>query len=324
MRKYFDKIPISAINTDEEPFRITFPGREAKLARSIREVGLIHPLTLRENGRGGRLEVVCGYGRLHAATDLGLQEVGAYCYAAGALDDLCAFKLNLEENSSNRQLNTVEIAEALRKLSLSFGLPRREIIDDFMPRLGLEHSPKVFEDFLAIASLERDIKLYIIEKTIAPGVGARLANFNGDDRSEVFEVVRNLRLGTGMLRDVLELIEEVSLRDGKPVGMILEDCGLQDVISSDELSSPHKAAKLKLLLRKARYPRLSRLEERFAAVRKELSIRPGLSLEAAPFFEGDWIRAQFRFSTAEELEAFAQELLQVSRKAEIRELLDIV
>lgn len=324
MRRYFDKLPISAIDAEEEPFRVTFPGKEAELARSIKEVGLLHPLTLRESRRGGKYEVVCGYGRLRAVTAACLGEVSAYCYSAEVMDDLSALKLNLAENVSSRQLNIVEKGEALRKLSLSFGVPRREIINDYMPRLELEPSPKVLDDLLAIVELERDMKLYIVERGIAPGVAARLASFRGDDRRKLFDLVQNLRLGTGMMRDVLELLEEVSLRDGQPVGQILGDSALRDIISSHDLTSSQKAARLKLMLRKIRYPRLSLLDERFVAIRKKLAFRPGLSLEAPPFFEGDWLKAEFRFSRAEELEAFARELLEASRKTEISELLDLV
>tara|TARA_R100000656_G_scaffold58513_2_gene45616 strand:+ start:1530 stop:3158 length:1629 start_codon:yes stop_codon:yes gene_type:complete len=95
-----------------------FPGKNVRkklnldqaLINSIREVGIINPITVKQNGKG--YEIVAGHRRYAAAKKAELQSVP--CRLMGDED---ADLISLIENNSRKNLNDFEYAEAFAGLS---------------------------------------------------------------------------------------------------------------------------------------------------------------------------------------------------------------
>lgn len=122
--KYKD-IPIGKISRNPHQPRVHFAESEIKsLAESIRQYGLLNPLTVREKGDG--FELISGERRLRALVMLGVK--AAPCHVISA-DDMKSARIALAENIVRQNLDFFEEAEALKKLSDEFGMTQQEIAD---------------------------------------------------------------------------------------------------------------------------------------------------------------------------------------------------
>ncbi|MCZ7535587.1 MAG: ParB/RepB/Spo0J family partition protein [Acidimicrobiia bacterium] len=99
----------------------------ASLADSIREVGVLQPVLVRETGDG--YELIAGERRWRAARRVGLQTVPAIVRGA---DDASSLQQALIENVQREQLNPLEEAAAYQQLIEDFQLTH----DDVARRVG--------------------------------------------------------------------------------------------------------------------------------------------------------------------------------------------
>lgn len=95
----------------------------AELKQSIREKGIIQPITIRQIDDG--FELIAGERRLIASRELGLKTIPSYILAVES--DAEMVELALIENLQREDLNPVEEAEAFQILSDTFNLSHEEI-----------------------------------------------------------------------------------------------------------------------------------------------------------------------------------------------------
>ena len=115
-------LPVEAISPNpEQPRRHFEPEKLEELACSIREMGLLQPLTVRR--REGSWELVSGERRLRACKLAGLAQVPCLSIA---VDDRSSSLLALVENLQRRDLDFWEEALALRRLVDDWGLSQEE------------------------------------------------------------------------------------------------------------------------------------------------------------------------------------------------------
>ena len=115
-------LPLDAIRPNPQQPRRSFD-REGleELAGSIREYGVLQPLTVRRVGGG--YELVAGERRLRAAARAGLRQVP--CLIA-RVDEAESGLLALIENVQRRDLNCFEEAEAIAGLISRYGFSQQE------------------------------------------------------------------------------------------------------------------------------------------------------------------------------------------------------
>jgi len=115
-------LPVEAISPNpEQPRRHFDPEQLEELAASIREMGLLQPLTVRR--REGNWELVAGERRLRASKLAGLSQVPCLSIA---VDDRSSSLLALVENLQRKDLDFWEEALALRRLIDEWGLSQEE------------------------------------------------------------------------------------------------------------------------------------------------------------------------------------------------------
>lgn len=115
-------LPVEAIAPNpEQPRRHFDPEQLEELAASIREMGLLQPLTVRR--REGGWELVAGERRLRASKLAGLSQVPCLSIA---VDDRSSSLLALVENLQRKDLDFWEEALALRRLIDEWGLSQEE------------------------------------------------------------------------------------------------------------------------------------------------------------------------------------------------------
>jgi ParB family chromosome partitioning protein len=323
MGRVLRKVGIDAIDSRDHTFSMTFhPDLEA-LTRSIRDVGLIQPLIVREKSHGSGYQVVSGFKRLTACEQLGLKEVEAFSYPKSELGDLEGFHMGLHGNLTTRSLNLIEKSMVTVKLIRRFGLSRESVARDYMPLLGLQPNLGILAKVSQLVQLRGEIKRYMVEEDVSLENAVRLLEFSPEDQAEIAGVVSQLKLGENKLKEVLTFLREVSLRDGMTVRELVR--GDIEAITADmALSRVQKTHRVRRRLREMRYPRLTGLEKDFQEKLKMLGLSPRISLQPPPYFEGESFRLEVRFSSVGEFKDIVSDLTEASKRKELGEMIDAI
>lgn len=156
------ELPIAVLrpNPAQPRRRFSQDGLE-ELAESIRQYGVLNPLTVRP-GIDGCYELVAGERRLRAAKMAGLRAVPCRILA---IDEQDSALLALVENLQRRDLDFLEEAEGMARLIRDFGLRQ----EDVARRLGISQS--------AVANKLRLLRLdpVLLEQLLAGGLSERHA-----------------------------------------------------------------------------------------------------------------------------------------------------
>jgi ParB family chromosome partitioning protein len=130
----------------------------AALAESIREVGVLQPVLVREAGDG--FELIAGERRWRAARRVGLQTIPAIIRHA---DDATSLQQAIIENVQRESLNPLEEAAAYQQLIEDFALTH----DDVAARVG--RSRATVTNTLRVLQLPPSIQRYLQDGSLRMG-----------------------------------------------------------------------------------------------------------------------------------------------------------
>ncbi len=120
-----DSIEIARIAPNPlQPRKEFAPERLRELTESIREHGIIQPITVRNAG-GDKFELISGERRIRASIEAGLTHIPAYVMEAEG--DRKMLELAIVENVQRVELNPIEEAEAYDRLIEDCGLTQEEV-----------------------------------------------------------------------------------------------------------------------------------------------------------------------------------------------------
>ena len=145
-----NEIPIDQITPNPDQPRQNFDEEALEeLAASIRELGIIQPLTLRSTGYGA-YQIISGERRYRAAVLVGLTTVPAYIRTA---NDSEMTEMALIENIQREDLDAIEIALTLRKLIDQYQLTQERLSE----RIGKKRA--TIANFLRLLKLPAEVQL---------------------------------------------------------------------------------------------------------------------------------------------------------------------
>jgi ParB/RepB/Spo0J family partition protein len=315
--KIIKKTPLDRIDLSDTTFSVRFMTDLQDLQSSIREVGLIQPVHLKE--RPGSYQVISGFRRIGALRELRCHEVESW--VTDETDDLGLFTAALHENMATRGLNSVEKAITLNKLIHHFHVDRAVVIQRYLPLLSLETHEKILNTFLSLAGMEDEVKGFVLKEEVSRSNIRILSTFHPEDRIALLGPLSSLKLGENRLREVLTLLEEISGRDRIPIREVLDRPEIQVALSHGEWTPAQKTEQFKKALFRLRYPRRHQLEERFRQRRISLNLPPAISLEHSPNFEGKRLKMDFQFASVEELRTILSSLNNLADKKELEEMI---
>lgn len=155
-----NEISISQISPNPDQPRRTFDEEALEeLATSIRELGIIQPLTLRSAGPDA-YQIISGERRYRAAKLAGLETVPAYVRTA---NDSELTEMALIENIQREDLNAIEIALTFRKLIDQYNLTQERLSE----RIGKKRA--TIANFLRLLKLPAEVQLGLRDKKIDMG-----------------------------------------------------------------------------------------------------------------------------------------------------------
>ena len=153
-------LPISQVEPGlNQPRKRFDPEALAELADSIREHGIIQPLTVRRLS-SGYYQIIAGERRWRAAKQAGLDEVPAVIIEA---DDRKAMELAMIENLQREDLNPAEEARGYQVLMNEYGMTQ----DQVAQRMG--KSRPAVTNALRLLNLPEDVLTLVEEGKLSAG-----------------------------------------------------------------------------------------------------------------------------------------------------------
>lgn len=154
------EIDVDRISPNPDQPRRTFDETTLEeLAASIRELGVVQPLTLRM-GDDGNYQIIAGERRWRAAQKAGLTSVPAY---VRTVSDSEMTEMALIENIQREDLNAIEVALGFKKLIDSYNLTQERLSE----RLGKNRA--TIANHLRLLRLPAEIQLGLRDRKLDMG-----------------------------------------------------------------------------------------------------------------------------------------------------------
>ncbi len=167
-----------------------------ELAQSIKELGLIQPITVRKLS-AQKYQIISGERRFRASQIAGLEEVPVYVRTA---NDQAMLELALVENIQRENLNAIEVAISYKRLMHECNLTTERLAE----RVGKDRT--TVTNYVRLLKLPPEIQIGIIEKKISMGHARALINTEPESKQlKIYKLILEKDLS---VRKVEELAKE--------------------------------------------------------------------------------------------------------------------
>ena len=191
------EIDINLIETNPFQPRTEFDETALReLAQSIKEQGVIQPVTVRKLGYN-KYQLISGERRLRASKMAGLAKIPAFIRVA---NDEQMLELALIENIHRENLNAIEVAISYQRLIDECNLTQEEVSE----KVGKSRS--AVANFLRLLKLPAEIQLAIRDGHISMGHARALININ--DKEEQLKLLQQIIMEEMNVRQTEELAEK--------------------------------------------------------------------------------------------------------------------
>jgi ParB family chromosome partitioning protein len=178
-------------NFDEEALQ--------ELASSIKEIGIIQPITVRELD-GNKYQLITGERRYKAARIAGFISIPAYVRKA---NDQNMLEMSLVENIQRVDLDSIEVAISYQRLIEECNLTQ-ELVSE---RVGKKRS--TITNYLRLLKLPAEIQLGIRDKVISMGHARAVINI--PDPETQLKVYRDILRNDLSVRKVEEIVRKIGI-----------------------------------------------------------------------------------------------------------------
>jgi len=197
-------IPLEQIKANPDQPRKDFDqDKLTQLADSIKNQGIIQPITVRKTSRD-RYELISGERRFRASQMIGLKEIPAYVREA---NDDQALEMALVENIQRQDLNALEIALSYQHLIHDCNIS----MEDIGERVGKNRS--TVNNYLRLLKLPDNIQSGLRDDKISMGHARALINIESQqDQLLIYEMISTKGLS---VRQVEELVRKLQDKEQK-------------------------------------------------------------------------------------------------------------
>lgn len=301
-------VSLDRIDTADPTFKITTNTDPTDLALSISVVGLLQPPILIEKGNG--YTTVAGFRRIAACKVRKLKRVPARLIPPEFPKLTCA-QMAVADNALQRPLNLIEKSRAYALLQRFAG--HSPIWLNMAESVGLDSSASALDRILPVAGMPPGLQEALLEGSIAHPIALAIDRLSPDDRLALCGFFRQINTGLNVQRELLTLISDISLRDDLSVAGMLAGQELTAIMENPDLPLPQKVQALRRVLKKKRYPELSRAETVYHQERKSLKLHPRIQLQPPPFFEGRSYRLTLTIESRRQLQSILSDLEKLAR-----------
>ena len=155
-----NEIPVDQIHANpDQPRRDFDPDSLQELSDSIRQIGIIQPITLRKI-KEGDYQIIAGERRFRATVMAGLKTIPAYIRTA---DDENVMAMALIENIQREDLNSMEVALACQNLLEVYDMTQEQLSS----RIGKKRA--TIANYIHLLKLPAEIQVALKNKQIDMG-----------------------------------------------------------------------------------------------------------------------------------------------------------
>ena len=173
-----------------------------ELADSIRQLGLIQPITVKRDGQ--KFVIISGERRWRASEKAGLEVVPAYIRE---VDDATLHAMALVENIQREDLNAIEISLGMQRLVEECGLTQEALAE----RLGKKRS--TVANYLRLLNLPDEIQFAIKSGVISMGHAKALAAV--ESKAKQLSLLKRCVKNNLSVRQIEDLVRALSENKAK-------------------------------------------------------------------------------------------------------------
>lgn len=223
-----NEIAIDQIEANpNQPRREFAPEALQELANSIREIGIIQPITLRQIA-DNRFQIIAGERRWRASQLAGLKALPAYIRT---IKDENVMEMALVENIQREDLNAIEIALAYEHLLEGSGMTQEKVSE----RVG--KSRTAITNYLRLLKLPAQVQMSLQNKTIDMGHARALLAL--DSPALQIKLFKEILKNGYSVRKVEELVQ--ALKSGEDI-----ESGKKKIVARHQLPETFNALKNRL------------------------------------------------------------------------------
>ena len=174
------------------------------LANSIREQGIIQPITVRKMGYD-KYQLISGERRLKASKIAGLTEIPCYIRIA---NDQQMLEMALVENIQRENLNALEVAISYQRLIDECDMTQEELSKS----VGKNRS--TITNYIRLLKLPAEVQVAVRDNKISMGHARALINI--DDELTQTTILRNIILKDLSVREVEEIARNLNKQGSAP------------------------------------------------------------------------------------------------------------
>jgi ParB family chromosome partitioning protein len=238
-------------------------------------------------------QLIAGYSSFTAITSLGIKK--AVCQVLPrSTPPLLRYSLQIIHGLADPQASPILQAYLLQQarqkltdeetfslLSLMGHKPQLHKYDELTDLLRL--SP------LAIAALHQGV--------LSLKTGKLFKFLSHEDQGLLVRLISTYQLGGSKQQKLVEMVTELSLREKKPVQVLIREWLPADQ-AFEEKNAPQRLQRLLQTLYEMYWPEKSAMERNFQQLVQGLQVPDGMTIKPSPSFENDSVEMRFRFSNA--------------------------
>ena len=200
-----NEININLIEANPFQTRTSFDQETLEeLAESIKELGVIQPITVRSL-ENGNFQLISGERRLRASKLAGLKKIPAYIRTA---DDQGMLEMALVENIQREDLNAIEVAISYQRLMEECKLTQEALSQ----RIGKKRS--TISNYTRLLNLPAKIQLGIKEEKISMGHARALITIKDEETQlMIFDQILKYDFSVRRVEDIIRELNSETKKD---------------------------------------------------------------------------------------------------------------
>jgi ParB family chromosome partitioning protein len=201
------ELPVDRIQANPYQPRTFFDEESLnELSNSIRELGVIQPITVRRVKKN-KYELISGERRLRASKMAGLSQIPAYIRLA---DDQGMLEMALVENIQRKELDAVEVALSYQRLMDECGITQEEVSQ----RVGKKRS--TVTNYLRLLKLPPIIQAGLRDQMLSMGHARALVNIDDEkDRMSMYKTLISRGLNVRQVEDEVQRLNDGNSGKGR-------------------------------------------------------------------------------------------------------------
>ena len=204
-----NEIELSRIQPNPDQPRREFDEQSLEeLAASIREIGIVQPISLRQQANGS-YQIIAGERRYRAAHLAGLSTIPAYIRT---VEDEAVMEMALIENIQREDLNAIEIALSFKKLIGQYNLTQEQLSE----RVGKKRT--TVANYLRLLKLPAEVQIGLRDKLIDMGhARALLSVENASVQLELYKAIISEGLSVRKVEELARNMAQAPAKEAKKV-----------------------------------------------------------------------------------------------------------